>query len=214
MKTIKKIEKWAEDRNFFGKDGATPEMQFKKLVEEVGELAKHLVRGQDVKDDIGDIAVVLIIMNRIYYGNREIETQPWFTFGDDVHSLFNNLMYRVGAIAAFLLEEAEEQGNQIDTMFTILSEIAELQNTTLGECIDVAYSNIKDRKGQWVNGAFIKASDIKIKEKPQKDGNKKTYVYEDIEVSASQRIVAWGMIRNICLERGLSAPLMSKIKCV
>ena len=54
------VECWHEERNLV--EGSTPQQQFVKLMEEVGELASSLARGKDVKDDIGDILVVLILI--------------------------------------------------------------------------------------------------------------------------------------------------------
>lgn len=96
---INLIEKWGEERNFYGKGGATIQSQFIKLMEEAGELAGNIARGRDVKDDIGDMVVVLI-------------------------------------------------------------HIAKLSGTDLETCINVAYNDIKDRKGTFINGSFIKESDL------------------------------------------------------
>ena len=58
---VKLVENWGEERNFYHeKDGTTSEKQFLKLVEEVGEIGGNLARGKSVKDDIGDVVVVLI----------------------------------------------------------------------------------------------------------------------------------------------------------
>lgn len=94
------IQQWGKDRNFYGKGGATVQSQFVKLLEEVGELAGNIARGKDVKDDIGDIQVVL-------------------------------------------------------------THIAILSGTTMKESLSVAYNDIKDRKGEFRNGSFIKESDLK-----------------------------------------------------
>ena len=57
-----KIEQWAIDR---GLDEAQPEKQMLKLVEEVGELAQGLAKGNldQVVDSIGDVYVVLKILS-------------------------------------------------------------------------------------------------------------------------------------------------------
>lgn len=88
-----KIARWHHDRNLI--NGSTDQAQFLKLIEETGELAGNLARGKDIRDDIGDIIVVLI-------------------------------------------------------------NIATRNNLTIKECLDVAYNDIKDRKGTMVNGVFIK----------------------------------------------------------
>ncbi len=56
------IRNWARDRNII--EGATPQMQFVKLIEEIGELASGIAKGRQpvVVDGIGDAAVVLTIL--------------------------------------------------------------------------------------------------------------------------------------------------------
>lgn len=55
---IQNIINWHYDRNLI--DGSTDQAQFVKLAEELGELAGHIARGEDVEDDIGDMIVILI----------------------------------------------------------------------------------------------------------------------------------------------------------
>ena len=89
--------KWHKDRNLI--DGSTDQAQYVKLIEEAGELAGNISRGKDVRDDIGDMVVVLI-------------------------------------------------------------NIAERNGHSLGECLQVAYNDIKDRKGRMVDGVFVKEADL------------------------------------------------------
>jgi len=56
------IEGWHEARNLI--KGSTDQAQYVKLIEEAGELAGNIARGKDVKDDIGDMVVVLINIAR------------------------------------------------------------------------------------------------------------------------------------------------------
>lgn len=91
------ISIWHMDRNLI--DGSTDKDQFHKLIQECGELSDNLCKGKDIRDDIGDIIVVLI-----------------------------NIMARNGL--------------------------------TMSECMQVAYDDIKDRKGKMIDGVFIKESDL------------------------------------------------------
>lgn len=62
IETVEKIRQWAEDRNII--DGATPQAQFVKLIEEIGELAQGMAKSriEAIKDGIGDAVVVLTIL--------------------------------------------------------------------------------------------------------------------------------------------------------
>mgnify|MGYP003321634194 FL=1 len=90
---VERIEDWHHDRNLI--EGATDKDQLAKLIQEVGELSDNICKGQDIRDDIGDIIVVLI-------------------------------------------------------------NIAVRNKVTLEECMQIAYDDIKNRKGKMVNGVFIK----------------------------------------------------------
>ena len=46
-------------------------------------------------------------------------------------------------------------------MAVVLTNIARLAGTSIVECAEHAYEEIKDRKGEWRNGMFIKESDLK-----------------------------------------------------
>ena len=89
----KKIVQWHYDRNLI--NGANDKDQFMKLIQECGELSDNICKQRDIRDDIGDIIVVLI-------------------------------------------------------------NIAERNNLTLEDCMQIAYDDIKGRKGRMIDGVFIK----------------------------------------------------------
>ena len=93
------ISNWAHKRNLV--EGSDPYRQLTKLLEEVGELASGVAKGNrdKVVDSIGDAVVVLTIL-------------------------------------------------------------AEQHDVNIEDCIDVAWNEIKDRKGKMVNGIFVKESDL------------------------------------------------------
>ena len=93
VELINDIKNWHYDRNLIV--GATDKDQVCKLIQEVGELSDNVCKGQDMRDDIGDIMVVLI-------------------------------------------------------------NIAERNDLSITECLQVAYDDIKDRKGMMVDGIFVK----------------------------------------------------------
>jgi NTP pyrophosphatase (non-canonical NTP hydrolase) len=90
-----KIRLWASERGLY--DKGDTKTQALKLVEEVGETCKAILKNDipEIKDGIGDIVVVL-------------------------------------------------------------TNLAKLQGTSIEECIDLAYNEIKDRTGKMSNGTFKK----------------------------------------------------------
>lgn len=87
------IEQWHHDKNLI--EGSSDKAQFVKLIEEAGELAVSIGQGRDVRDDIGEMIVVLI-------------------------------------------------------------NIAARNGHTLCDCMEVAWHDIKDRKGRMVEGIWVK----------------------------------------------------------
>ena len=92
---IGKVNKWFEDRNLI--EGSTDKDQILKLMQELGELSDHACKGEDIRDDLGDMLVVML-----------------------------NIMKR--------------------------------NNYTIEECLQIAYNDIKDRRGKMVDGIFVKES--------------------------------------------------------
>ena len=52
------IRQWHQDRNLI--DGSTDKDQYLKLIQEAGELSDSICKGKDIRDDVGDMLVVLI----------------------------------------------------------------------------------------------------------------------------------------------------------
>ena len=92
---IGKVNKWFEDRNLI--QGSTDKDQILKLMQELGELSDQACKGEDIRDDLGDMLVVML-----------------------------NIMKR--------------------------------NNYTIEECLQIAYEDIKDRRGKMVDGIFVKES--------------------------------------------------------
>jgi NTP pyrophosphatase (non-canonical NTP hydrolase) len=91
------IKQWHHDRNLIL--GSDDKSQFCKLAQEMGELSSNICKGKDIRDDVGDMMVVLI-----------------------------NIMERNGL--------------------------------SMEDCLEVAYDDIKDRKGKMIDGVFVKEGDL------------------------------------------------------
>jgi NTP pyrophosphatase (non-canonical NTP hydrolase) len=55
---VKRVQNWHRDRNLI--DGSTDKDQTLKLLQELGELSDSVCKEKDIKDDIGDMLVVMI----------------------------------------------------------------------------------------------------------------------------------------------------------
>lgn len=66
---VDNIVQWAEDRKILQNGNLST--QGLKLVSEIGELADNIAKGKDIRDDIGDSAVVLIIIAKLYGSSFE-----------------------------------------------------------------------------------------------------------------------------------------------
>lgn len=156
---IAKIEQWASDRNII--KGSKPIDQAMKLFSEFGELADNVGKGRDCRDDIGDCAVVLIVIAK-QFGN---------TVADVVASVINepycfnkNVKVSVTELGMTITSMMHEN-NSDPLMFNIesalcnLNDICMVNDYTLQECVQIAYDDIKDRKGLMHGGVFIKESD-------------------------------------------------------
>lgn len=94
---VSRIKTWHHDRNLI--EGSTDKDQVLKLMQELGELSDSVCKSKDIRDDLGDMLVVMI-----------------------------NIMER--------------------------------NNLTMTECLEVAWDDIKDRKGRMVDGIFVKEEDL------------------------------------------------------
>lgn len=67
----------------------------------------------------------------------------------------------VGELAKATLkkDEAGIKDGIGDAVVTLII-LARQNGTTVGECLEIAYNEIKDRKGKMVGGSFIKESDL------------------------------------------------------
>lgn len=173
QKLIKQIEQWAEDRNLI--QGSTPQKQFLKLSEEIGELITgHNKQNLEIiKDSIGDCFVVLVILSK-QTDYTELESD--LLEGFECHQLprepykqnkLDNLRFILinqGYLAQYLFEQEgniAEIYNAIGLIVYNLVHYSYAQGLDFRDCLHHAYNQIKDRKGRMIDGVFIKEEDLK-----------------------------------------------------
>ena len=148
---IQKIEQWAEDRNII--KGSKPIDQAMKLFSEFGELADNVAKGCCIKDDIGDVFVVLTIMAK--QTNLSMFDALNFS-GIGVGSLKHGV-----AGLSWCLSDFVNDPRKLSLMEALeaLDAICYEAKVKLEECVQIAYNDIKDRTGVMYNGVFIKSTD-------------------------------------------------------
>lgn len=147
---IQQIEQWADDRNLI--NGSTPQKQMLKLMEEFGELCAGIAKNKPemIKDAIGDCFVVIVILNK-QVGNSSDRVE-FFSFGDldwELDEVLENLSEYINGNALHPLSAISD-----------LQACATKYKLDFKECVQHAYSQIKDRKGKMIDGVFVKEEDL------------------------------------------------------
>ena len=68
---------------------------------------------------------------------------------------FIKLVEELGELQDNIME-GKDFKDDIGDMLVVMINLCERNNTTLEECLAVAYNDIKDRKGKMVDGIFVK----------------------------------------------------------
>lgn len=171
MKTIQElvplIQEWAKEREIYEK--ITRFNQLLKTHEEVGELIKACYDNDKpaIQGAIGDVMVTLInycykeridvleqINDVLNFESKRgyIKVQLALNIQDSLNRLMhaNFRLLGIGGETPFLYFY------EITSIIGYLDDIAFLGNTTLDECLNIAYNEIKNRTGKIINGKFIK----------------------------------------------------------
>lgn len=147
---------WGGDRKII--TNGKYETQWLKLVSEYGELCDNIAKGKDIRDDIGDMYVVVVMMGRIAGltiedFSRAIDNSSVTTYSMDTNALVGVLHNEIGGLRF----KGRMCALSVFDIMVVLWAIAANAGSTLDECVDIAYNDIKDRKG-YLNehGVFIK----------------------------------------------------------
>jgi hypothetical protein len=167
MKTIQElvplIQEWAKERGIF--DESTAFNQLIKTHEEVGELIKACYDNDKpaIQDAIGDTMICLL--NYCYFAKIDFLKVYEQIKYDDREDINIHFALSVNDIISFFLRDVSYSNyNPLKaTIFSIvinilrnLQNITINENTTLEECLNIAYNEIKNRTGKMINGKFVK----------------------------------------------------------
>ena len=97
---IDKIMKWHENRNLI--EGSTDKDQVLKLQQELGELSDSVCKQKDMKDDLGDMMVIMLnIMKRNNY-----------TMEECLETAYNDIKDRTGKMIDGIFVKEEDSNKE------------------------------------------------------------------------------------------------------
>lgn len=168
MKDIDKIEELTElTRQWFIDRDITQGDIFKqtlKLFEEMGELVAGYAKQKEqlTKDSIGDCAVVvvglamMIELDPVEVLNKAVEAKK-----HDIKDCFVMLIENASEFQfSRNLEVKTNAKFNLLRIVSYLKAIAHKLGYDFADCFELAYNEIKDRKGRWVEGSFVKEEDL------------------------------------------------------
>lgn len=154
------VRAWSEARGIY--EHSTALAQALKAVSEVGELADSIIKGdrEALIDAIGDVAVCLVNVAELAGFDLLIEHGVIFD-GDSQHEIAASAAKNVAEVASAVACGTPKSGGYAAAeAMRDLNDLSKLAGTTFGACFDVAWNQIKDRKGRMVaGGAFVKESE-------------------------------------------------------
>nr|DAQ28795.1 MAG TPA: NTP-PPase-like protein [Caudoviricetes sp.] len=135
-----------------------------KLFEEMGELVAGYAKQKEemTKDSIGDCAVVVVGLammldiEPIEIFERSVEART-----DDIKSCFELMIENASEFQfARKLQVKVNAKSNLVRIVSYLKAIASKLGYGFTDCFELAYNEIKDRKGKWIDGTFVKEEDL------------------------------------------------------
>lgn len=135
-----------------------------KLFEEMGELVAGYAKQKEqlTKDSIGDCAVVVVgLAMMINLDPVEVLTKAVEAKKGDIKDCFELMIENASGFQfSRKLDVNTTAKFNLYRIISYLKAIAHKLGYDFLECFEMAYSEIKDRKGRWVEGSFVKEEDL------------------------------------------------------
>lgn len=155
-------KKWFVDRDL--EHGGRLDKQALKLSEEFGELCAGYLKQNEklTKDSIGDCAVVIVGLALLI----DVDVHSIFKSADGVRprEAMESFKLLNANISEFQLsQDLASKGmcrHNLVRAVAYLKSISKALNYDFADCFEIAYNEIKDRKGKWIDGSFVKEEDL------------------------------------------------------
>nr|DAE86150.1 MAG TPA: hypothetical protein [Caudoviricetes sp.] len=159
---LNKVKKWFVDRDL--EHGGRLDKQALKLSEEFGELCAGYLKQNEklTKDSIGDCAVVVVGLALLI--RRDV--QSIFEEANNIRQkeVMDCFKLLNANISEFQLSQdlasKEMCRHNLVRAVAYLKSISKALDYDFADCFEVAYNEIKDRKGKWIDGTFVKEEDL------------------------------------------------------
>jgi uncharacterized 18.2 kDa protein in rep-hol intergenic region len=154
---------WFIDRDL--EHGGRLDKQALKLSEEFGELCAGYLKQNEklTKDSIGDCAVVIVGLALLI----KKDVHSIFKIADGVRpkEAMESFKMLNANISEFQLSQdlasKDMCRHNLVRAMAYLKSISKALDYDFVDCFELAYNEIKDRKGRWVDGTFVKEEDLK-----------------------------------------------------
>lgn len=176
---IVSVQEWSKNK---GLDKADSRGQFLKVVEEAAEISEALEKRnwyvgesyseyaqEETQDAIGDTYVTLIILAQqhnidfieLWKNAKGVEVNVSVK---SVVARVNSILIELGKIAGSLARGKDESDKVVQysifRLIPTLDALSKENGLTSKECLEMAYNVISKRKGQMVDGVFVKEEDL------------------------------------------------------
>lgn len=164
MNTLENVKQWFIDRDL--ENGGRLDKQSLKLSEEFGELCAGYLKKNErlTKDSIGDCAVVIVGLALLIKADVQEIFDEVFSDEYGEYYAIECLVFLNRTISNMQLSNGFTDKNLyiIDLTRSIywLKSISNALGYDFDECFELAYQEIKDRKGRWIDGTFVKEEDL------------------------------------------------------
>lgn len=155
-------KKWFTDRDL--EHGGRLDKQSLKLSEEFGELCAGYLKQNEklTKDSIGDCAVVIVGLAMLI----KEDVHSIFEESDNIRSKDVMECFKLlnANISEFQLSQElaskEMCRHNLVRAVAYLKSISKALDYDFTDCLELAYNEIKDRKGRWIDGCFVKEEEL------------------------------------------------------
>lgn len=157
---FKGIFVWGSDRDLIHPENT--DTQYLKFLEEVGETAAAILSKDipKIKDGFGDIAVTIVLYG---YQKFNINPEKLASFISLSDTDFNHICHTTLFMAnVHRFETHYGSDRYILRALASLNDFSQSEGYDLLECLELAYNEIKNRKGKTINGNFVKNSPEEI----------------------------------------------------